>query len=466
MAVRTTFKHPVANYSVTNEATPIALGETSGAIGTFTFDTRPFEDAEFEYGGSVEIEDTLHGTVSGTIQGVSSTPEGVSFLLDNPMRNFNTTHSVLPFVGTLEAAMEYYMTVVDIDTALLNIDPTLGATQVVNPGWNGNVWDGLRDFLLANQWEIAFIDGEVVVREIRQETILTQHLSNRSVDVGNLSAARTLDVLYYNNVYEAQGEIYAPDDGTTYSVDANERLEVEVQLTASVISVNQPECLEEVEDRSYANSNGVYAVNGSDDRPISPERWAAYGGDLRVETTDDPSVIKIIIKGSSEEAIAPFQIIMNAGNGSTFNSLHITGEAVQRNVQSLTMSTGMPPGTTGADSAPVIDNIFVSDRSTARNVGQWAAIRYSGVSLTGGASVAKSERDFGDIVGARYQDKYRMMRVNTMSGGPEGLSITVAEDTTMADLTTAWSGMTGTEFYNIWNGQTMNDFYMSPMRSE
>jgi hypothetical protein len=357
--------------------------------------------------------------------------------------------------------------------ALVGISSTEMISDIANrvvgsyPGWNGNVWEMIKNALTAEQLELYTEGTTVGVREIRSTTTSIQNVSDLQESVGDNTAAKYVDVAYYNNTYVSTKEIYPipGEEPTIYQVGAGETIEFDLTLNTYLSAVNQPVCVDWVEaDANYYDGTaGVYSIAGNDNLPYLAEQWIDGGGSVEVSLTDDPSVLHVVITGARDGTYAPYRIAMSSGN--FYNSLRITGTGTQTLRQTVRIASGADPNLALDDAADEIDNPFISTLSQAINIGARAAAEYTGVSqsLTGDAGLY--DLDFGTAPGARILQSGANFRVSNVTYLPDGVNITATADTTLEDLENVWEpsdtlGMLETE----WSGRTLKEWMLRPLR--
>lgn len=187
-------------------------------------------------------------------------------------------------------------------------------------------------------------------------------------------------------------------------------------------------------------------------------------------TTDDPSVIRVVVTGSKEESYAPYSIAATAGASNMYNSLHITGTGTLWEKKSIEMYTGVPR--TGAeDETPTeIDNRYVLSAGTAYALALEACAEYVGglPSITGTAQSLSPDGlgDIGVVAGGRFRDKDNVYRVDTVTISPNNVQYSASADTLFSDVSDTMStGETFAQFNaRLREGMTMGDFNNRPLR--
>lgn len=506
----------ITSFSVQEDATPTEPSSSFGGVGAINFSA--LDNDSLLWMGGVTLVNGEKGSTSGTVIGVSITDGIASVQANSVLGLFNTEKTVSPFIGTFGNAIQHYCDLVGIPNEV-QVQASLSSRSVTYPGWKGNIWVFLKQILVREQAEISLIYNRIQVRSLHRLVAYLDRSKSITSSINTGNAAQSIEIAYYNHSYGDQVEIY-PDnneDATIYSVDAGEVQTIDIPVNASIVSVNQPVATDFVNNTSYAGTNGVYAVIGSDNLPITAAQWNAQGGKVTVSTTDDPSIIRVTVTGAFDTTYAPYRIAMSDGSNE-FNSLHITGTAITFDRQTLTLPTGTSTLTTSDAAAPQIDNIFVSTLEEAFNLGLKAAqanagLNYQisgevlGLNRTGGntgilvplisdfntANTGNSIADFntewsgqsiaefntywqlqydelfdnqmfGNAPGARVEYSDAMFRINTTITTDSTVSFTASIDTLVSDFNTVWDGMTIADFNTEFANSSIRDFSIRPLR--
>lgn len=466
--VKNSLGRETRSYTYSESGMPRRLEDASASVGNISLDLASGTQDTILYDTEIEVA-RADNHIKGIVSEVNTSPSGTSLSLVNPTSLFNVETTVLPFVGTFTDAIDYYLDLIGL-TITTDIEASIASRSVVIPGWYGNVWSRLKQFFAVQDVEVVYkvstAGAESLVVRLPDTRELTWAGTDPiSVTVGNTKPSSSITVKTYGNQHVTQGEIYAPDEGGIISVDANETVVTEVTLDATVISVNQPVCMDWVNNRSYENTNGVYAVAGSDGLSVKTAEWLDKGGELFVEMTEDPSIMRITVKGADIADKAPFRIAMTSGE--YYNALHVTGEAVLRNEQAVVLHTGASPRLAGSDDGPVIDNIFVDNDDIAYRVGQRDAGHYSGLLPTASFQVGGINQGWGDITGSLFNHGYLRYRVTQYTETNRMGSIEAEVDVKSSDFDAVWSAInpSSSAFDAYWvAGTTSKDFSLQALR--
>lgn len=464
----------VLGYSVQEDATSLDPGDMSGGAPQIQAQFVENIDTLHLNKEIVTLEDTYRnrGRVQGVVRNLAISDQVVSLTMDSVIALFNADYTVPPLNTTFAEAMQFYFDLVQTPY-VVDVHPDLADRPVVYPGWRGNMLDLLKQIMAREQAEMAVVDDVVQVRPVRSVTAFIDNVITETVSIEDQSTARAVEVAYYNNTWGTRAEVYplTTEEPSLYVVDAGETLTVEVPLNASLVSVNQPVCLEFVEDRTYEGTQGVYSVSGADGKPITPAQWNAFGGSVKVELTDDPSVIKITVKGMSLPDFAPYRIAMTAGPSNYYNSLHITGTGVVQDRQIVHLRTGATSAVTGEEVGLVVENPFISTRSEALTLGLYTVRSWAGSQGLEGAShdlhpVDPNTQGFGNIAGARVKRGKAFYRVRSATITPDRVDYSADQDTLVSDFNDVWTGLTVKDFNDQWAGKLVKDFNTEPLRRD
>lgn len=429
----------VVSFSVQEDATPIDPSSSAGGVGQITVGLDEFNDAE-QLIGQVILTDGSRGKTSGNVRTLNASDGKLTITADSVLGKFNTDKTVQPYVGTLGGAIQNYCDLVGIENDVVT-DTTISTRPVTYPGFKGNIWVALKQLLSKEQVEIALVFDRVYVRPLRKLTVNQDRLTSSGWAIDNNNAAQTVEVNYYNHVYGIQREVYPRIGGeaTVYSVGAGQTLVITEQLNASMVTVNQPVVQDNVNNTSYAGTNGVYSVSGNDGLPITAAQWTAQGGSVKVRITDDPSVIEITIVGANSALPAPFRIGMTSGSSNYYNSLHITGTAVTWDKKLVSLRTGVPASMTSVEVGVTVDNPFISTYQQALSLGMLTAASYAGLNyiVNGSALDINRSGEGRDLIQATISD----------------FNMVYSPGTTITTFNAVWVGQTIADFNEYWAAQ-------------
>lgn len=448
-------KVEISDYSVTEASTPLAAGDSSGQVGTFSI-TLPIPDQYVElgttvggfgygegpygfgpYGGttfldipnspwkvirqigpqilidkSVRILDTRKGFTLGTITAATESRDGGSINLTGVSRlgSLNVYGiQAQPFVGTLRDAFTYYLGLAGITTDLF-VDDTIGDRQVVFPGWSGELWYYLKLMSAAQDCDISLVSGVVLLRPIRARIATNDRDTSRTISTGTNTLAQAVEVYQYGN-REITDELVYPPGGWTpevqvLTVNAGETTEYTLELSASLSSIQTP-VMQTFVGQSY-NSSSVYTIVADDGLAVSPALWTNYGGSLSVSISEDTTHLLVTLTGakgvptSSGTAAQNFSVALGSDTtGNRYSTLRIVGTGVAYTKVKKRIRTGVPASKTSTDVGVTIDNPFISTVNDLYRAGTRAAKQYAGAAMTLSGNVIAINRR-GDSGVATY----------------------------------------------------------------
>lgn len=512
---------PVSNvhgFSVQEDATPLDPSSSEGGVGTITASV-PENARSPLYLGGIVLADGSRGKTSGVIRSVQTADGSVTVSADSVLGLFNTEKTIAPLVGKLGDAVQYYCDLVGIPNDVI-VHPTLASRDVVYPGILGNVWVRVKQMLAAEQIEMALVFDRIYVRPLRTVHADMSRLTTSGSSLSNDKAAKSVDVTYYNSRAGSLMEVYPREDEPPQIivVDAGVVQVIDQQIDASLTSVNQPVPTYNVPDQSYEGTPGVYSITGADDLPVQPAQWTAAGGSLTVALTEDPSVLRITVRGADIPHLAPFRVAMSSGSSNYYNSLHITGSGVTWNKKTVNLVTGASRLTTSTDVGVTVDNPYIRTKEQAYSSGLHTSAAYSGVqySINGTAFALNRTGDnreliqmtvadfnaeysgdsvgtfnsvwagktisdfndfwqnradlfwenqlFGNAPGARVLSEDACFRVSSATTNETSVQFIATLDTLVSDFNDRWVGSTVADFNSQWVGYTCKEFSIIPLR--
>ena len=398
------------SYDIRESSSPLAGGDSSGAVGTINIDVPHQPEAHLLLGKAVTIEDTRLGSTLGTVQSVSSSGGIDQIAATNRLGDLMIETQVQPFGGTLVDAFEYYLSLANIDTGIV-VDPAIASRPVTFRGWYGNLWLGMKQMALALDLDLTLVSNNIVLRPIRQFEAVRGRDLDRSFNADGTQLALKQEVIWYTNQYISNYAIWPPnskwEDADTFSVSAGETVERNIPLASSVTSIVQPTMMNYPGFDPYDMLTSGYAIVGDDNIHVTPSQWAAYGGSLSVSINDDTESLTLTITGASGmvqidgNPMRTFRVGLSSGDGNVYPALTIVGTGVHFQENSLLLNTGVPPWKTGQEFAPTIDNRFLGNLNDAYRAGTRGARRYAGRTMSIDGTVTAINRR-GDKGSATY----------------------------------------------------------------
>lgn len=465
------------SYSVTEQATPLAGGDSSGSVGSFSV-TVPGVNQEYDLtnlsGGrvvldylspallinaAITITDTEKGVTMGRVEGWTTSEDSGTITFTGPLRlGALNVYGVQaqPFVGNLKDAFEYYLSLAGITTGIYT-DLDLALIPVVIPGWQGELWYHLKQLAAAHDCEIALVSGIISLRKARTVIAVSDRNTSRSQAVATQALAQSVEVYQYNSRAITNELVYPPGGWTpevqVLNVNAGEEVEYTLELSSSLSSFQAPTMQTFVAQDH--DSSSVYTVVADDGLPVPPATWTNMGGQVSIELAPDTRHLIVRMKGaegvptSAGRASTSFSLALGSDvTGSRYSTLRIVGTGVAFDKQIHRMRTGIPASQTGTEVGVTIDNPFLSTVEQRCRAGVRAARMYAGAvpSLTGSVTTllggSGEGQQFGNLPGSRIHDRRtgRWYRIRDGVSSREGISVSLAEDDqTLGDVQT-WAG--------------------------
>ena len=497
----------IVSYSVQEDATPLSALGSNGGIGQLTYVRTEQDDDERTINTSVSLHDDMWGDFDGLIRNLNSNDGLLSVTADSILSSFDRWYTIPPFAGTLQS----YLTMVG---EIVGEDIYADATRndLVVPGFMGNVWDGFRQFLVANKLEVSQVGTNIIVRDLRTFNSVYNYNTTEAWTINSQDSTEKLKVYWYDvNHTGANIEVFAPE--SPFSVEAGETMVQEITIEGSLSSVNQPNCLDYVPaNTDYTGTVGAYCVAGNDGRPIMASQWIAQGGSVSVRLTDDPSIIEVTVVGCSSKDYAPYRIAATAGTSNNYNSLHVTGDGMAWEKNEVEVHSGAPRATDAKETSQDIDNRNVTSLAQAYNVAL-SSIKdcAGGIKSLNGTSVSLSRpidrpssvnpliqdfnlthpgmtfsefntyyagytikmfndewlatvegllanQAFGQVIGARALRGEANYRVQSLTTTPNNVQYILEMDTLISDFDSAYGTMSISQFNDTFDGYRFVDF--------
>ena len=484
----------IESWSVSEDATPLAAGDTNGSTGELRVTipapdpyVRRSQDTGYQWvldygrdillGKTFTFTDSAWGLIDGTIISVNSSQFGMFEVQCETSLNKLNIYNVQaqPFVGTLGGLLRYYCSLAS--TPVPVIDSALETRAITAIGWNGELWYHLKMLAVAEEFEVSLVNGVPTFRLLRQRYLAKGREIDRSGSLNIPSLAQTVEVYQYNTVSITNQLVYPPggwnDKVEILNVDAGATQEYTLDLSSSVTSVTQPVVSANIGPEYAASS--VYTVVGSDGIVVQPAMWTANGGSLTVEINPDTTSLTVTIRGATNVPTVQgttstnFQIALASdASGSRYSTLRILGTGVAFDKQKRTFRTGVTPDKTGTVIGETTDNPFLSDTDQCYRAGVRSAVRWAGPvpGLSGSASKVLSGTNFGNVAGARIQsrDLARPFRVRSSSLTPGSVDYDADDDLLHNDVEGFREGMTYAQVQATRDGLTYRDDYLAGLR--
>lgn len=517
----------VSGYTVNEESTPVDVSESTGATGQFSvsFFSNMAAFVKRMRRKMVDLEDRGQGTTQGIARVPSFANGTVSLSVDSRLTLLAVERTAQPFSGTLGNYFVYLLGLVGITTDYF-VDASLASIPVTFPGWQGDVWLYMKKMLSARGAEVSLVSDIIVMRPLRGRITVDKRDIEFSWAVDDQNLALAIEGYWYSNEYKASHLAYPTggwnEDVQVYQVDAGETIEFDIPISASLLSVEQPVSMNNVE-REFSTAS-VYSVMSSDGLPYSAAQWDAEGGSVSVAINEDTRSLTVKITGSSNPEYAPFRIAATAGPSDNYSSLRIVGEGVFFDKKLLTINTAVSTDIASEEIGATVDNEFISTIDELYDAMIWPLARFGGsrqsitVKTTGinragdsgtyssptiadfnayaatqgwadigdfntyysGDTIAEFNawwfaqvanafvnQAFGNVAGARTKRDNVWWRIRRATITPDSITYTADADTTVGDFNEAWtdSGVPQliSDFNDQWAGYVLADFNVAPL---
>lgn len=421
--------YETTDFNVQEAATPLAAGDSSGAVGTISFGIpQPDPDlapnhpvnlfgSNYLVGMPVRLDDTRKGFTLGKVTSVQRTKSSglIQVTATSRLGELNVYNvQSQPFVGNLSNAFEYYLSLANITTDFF-VDPDIAAKPVVFPGWNGELWYNLKQLAMAVDCDISLVSGIILLRPIRARTATRGRDIDRTFNVGGGTLAQNVEVYQYNNRAITNELVYPPggwtEEVTTINVNAGETVEEVLELSASVSSIQQPVMQTFVSQ--LHDSSSVFTVVGDDGLPIQPAQWESAGGSLIVTINPDTTSLTVKITAPTGlpnkdgEEIGVYGIALSSDDSTgRYSTLRIIGTGVAFDKKVVRVPTGVSDSETATEVGVTIDNPFLSDLDDVYRAGLRAVRGYNGsaMSISGTVVAINQLGDTGQLVLTTYDE--------------------------------------------------------------
>ena len=452
----------VSNYSFTVNVPSMDPTNSEGSSGSISFDTGPLTRPQHYRNGLFTLTDSRFGGISGRVSEIGFGSGSVNFTAETVFQRLTATSTIKPKFGASTLAC---MTAV-LALGGFTCDGLDNTNSDVFPGWSGSILNYLQMFCAARQKEYV-VEGTILhFRPIRGANY-TNSLKSISFTLNDQSLAQNIEVVDYACVTGNNIEFFpaaAQDVTQVLTVETDGRIVYDVKINGWVETLNQPTQTNLVGPGIQDGTTGTYCVSANDGLPITTGQWSSTGGRIFVESTNDPSVIRITVWGPSGitvdgvDPLSPYSIAASAGDGVYYNALHITGRGIRYTPTTHRLATGATSDTTIEELGATVENPFLSTLGLAYDVGLRSAQTFAGPNyqMSGSTKVAQ---DYTTILGSRFDSGQGVIfRTTGVSVSQSGEELAGTMDTTFGDFNTAWAGKTLGEFNSIWGTYTFLEF--------
>jgi hypothetical protein len=435
------------------------------------------------------LSDSDSGEVTFNVSKVSTNEAGiVSIVGDTVMAKLNKTVTADPYGSiegyTLLGAIEYYCELGGFAVSEGNLifeddlDPELEETLVNFIGFTGNLWEHLKMLCSAIEQDIEMYSlGDALVFRKAKTTIADygdSDVSATSIEIDMIDAAQELTIYNYETEYKvdaivrdasgSRDELLLANENVSIAdslqVDAGEILVKRFTINASLDYVNQPVAADAIIPLPYIDGGvGMYTIAGNDGIVVKASEWLGQGGSLTVELTDNPSEIEITVIAppsvtmptaddpETEVTNAPYKIGVEIAGDTEYPALYITGSGVFYKKTAYTIMTGGSSEYTTRESAPEIDNPFITNLSSMYKRGTLAAQALCGPNMVLSETVPEAQ-PFGTTPGKMRVSGSNKFRLTSVSYTQDSTTITGKPSAQISDFNAVWTDLTFADFSN------------------
>lgn len=464
------------DYNVTEEATPLAAGDSQGGTGTISITLQPndgdafaeilptnqdvygdrtygdgvygFTSGQvipqrpldtgwgqvFQYGPlwfidkDVKLADSRKGFTIGKVLSAQRNDSGGTVTITCATRLYDLNVygvQAQPYVGTLRGAFVYYLGLANYDGDYF-IDTSISERPVVFPGWTGELWFHLKEMAVSQDCDISLVSGVILLRPIRARVATRGRDVDRTYEIGGGTLAQSVEVYYQNSKAITNQLVYPPGgwkpETEVLNVNAGEEAEYVLELSASVSAIQTPTMQTFVAEDFQGAS--VYTVVANDGLPIPVQAWQQNGGSVQITVEPDTTRLRVKLRGamnlptSTGEAATNFALALASDTtGNRYSTLRIVGTGVAYDKQKLTVRTMVPASKTATEVGVTVDNIFINTLNDAYRAGTRAAKRFSGYapSLSGTVTAINRRGDSGTVILPSYARVDEVLNQNVPS---------------------------------------------------
>ena len=457
--VRGEFKPNVSSCNYSAEINSRNPGDYSGATQQATFSVPLTSETYMDQWGDAALFLDDNAIIEhGQVTAISDTGTQASYTVAGLASRLNRSRKVQPFNNTaLTAVVHAYFIAAGVSIPAPNM---VGDFNVTVPAWDGDLYDGLKQLLGAYGCYMWLEGDQVEIRQFALSDTLAElpaNLVSKGRSVQGQDTVEWVEMVYYNSAYITSRQVYPylMEDPTTYSVGSEETLIYEVQLNASLSSVNQPTAVNAI-NLNTIDTVGQYAIVDNAGAPIPAAEWIGQGGSVQVRLKDHQT-LEVTIRGmKASRGNAPFRLAEY--DRDTYPALYVTGTGVRQERKTVRLHTGSSRAV--PDTVQTVDNPFVSTEALAYTAGQWAAcdaLLSEQVNFSGGSELFS--------LGTKYRTSNGAYRVAGVGLSPGGSSFNATLEVTMKNFAVTLGSKTMAQMAAIWSGKTMGQVAIEPLRT-
>lgn len=379
-----------SGYSISESVTPLDLSSSNGGIGHFDVSGDELSRDRQLLGRSIKVSDGAQGVTSGIVDSVRATNGVTTISGQNSMVRLNVSVIANPFSGTFEQAIAYYFSLTELTENYL-IDAALTSIPVVLNGWQGNLYDNVRQLCQGLQIDMSWVSENIVFRTPRTRIAQVYRDSQVDWELDDTQLAQEVACYYYQKTYKtAQAYPLMPLElgAEIYQVDADQVVVQNIDLIprgedgtgrgATLESIAQPTAVDDVPLEGAIGS--VYAVIGKDNLLYPAGKWVDGGGSVVAKITDDRSHVEITITGPSDPTQEPYRLALPTDDTlkDFYSTLRLQGQGTFYDRQIYTIPTGNSVDRAPTQRNGIIDNNVIDTPEQA-----WRACQHSMASAVG-----------------------------------------------------------------------------------
>lgn len=377
----------LVDYSLSEEATPLAPGDTSAATPQFTVTGIRGKKAHRTIGTEISLTTPSNEVALGTVTNVADTKnaEVAVWTADSTLNRLNAEVTALAFTTATGAPdiidwhrlrtrqLFYYLAgLVGIDNANVLVDDDIAWHEAMTPGFKANLWDEIKKICTARGYAAWSTGTQIGFSRPDQFEVEIKVPESATLSSDGTSRAKSVIVNNYNHrLLTPQTDQVAWKADSVYSVAAGEIQEFTVDIAGSVSQVFDPT---PVSGMDLVGRTGQYVVTGQDGYIVAPTYWADQDGDISVKIGDNPSQLVVTITGARDLARSPYRISEGSADRP---ALWIAGTGVAFDKQPVTIWTG---DSTAPTVSQEIDNQYIGSQAQAFNRGVLSAQQLAGAS--------------------------------------------------------------------------------------
>lgn len=487
----------IANYSYSEDVTSLEPLNLTGGTSQVTVTAVAIDEntignthpnSNLLVNNFMTLTDSEKGSVQFQVKNLNNADGMVSITGNTIMARLNVEKTALPHGGTgytLLSAIQYYCGLVNIIPVIDEpLATELEAIDVNFIGWTGNVWEYLK--MLCAGFSASTTDNIGLEMYINEDLLVfrkaktvsvdfSEVQSSESISIESFEAAQSVEVFNYNTRYginEVVKEqtrnvtsLYAANQNVSITdsmqAEAGQTMSKRFKINATLESVEQPTCVDQILPLPYSGSTGQYVVVGNDDLPIDPDQWIAQGGSLTVSLTEIPDEIEISLVSPpatfmlradaltpEDVTFAPYKIGVETADGVDYPALYIVGTGVFFEKTSRVFGTGASSEYTSKSAAQSVDNPFIINAFNQSVRGMAAAQAACGPNVSLNKTISSGVA-FGSTPGKIETLKSNKFRITNVSYGPGATSFNAVASAQMSDFETVWADKSFDDFTDV-----------------